>query len=297
MERNLIGYAGHPPQVKWPNGAKIAVNFVLNYEEGGEMNVMDGDAQSESYLTDIPGVISLKNQRHLSCESTFEYGSRVGVWRLLQLFDEYAIPITIFAVGLALDRNQPLQRYLAKSPHELAGHGFRWIHYRDMPKMEEKEHIQRTLSIIENSTQKKVKGWYTGRRSVNTRKLIVNAGLLYDSESYSDDLPYWVLVENKPHLIIPYTLDNNDLHFAISPGWSTAKDFYQYLKYSFNCLYREKNPKMMTIGLHPRLSGRPGRCEAVRKFIDYIKKFDHVWICKREEICDLWYQFYSQENI
>ncbi len=290
MQRDLIGCGRHLPKVVWPHNAKLALNFVLNYEEGSESNVLDGDDFSEVYLTDLPGAQALKNQRHLSVESHFEYGSRVGVWRLLHLFDEYKIPLTIFATGLALERNLPLADMLKQSIHEVAGHGYRWIDYRSVSETVEREHIRKTIEIIQTLIQKKVTGWYTGRRSMHTRKLIVEAGLRYDSDSYADDLPYWVQVSNRNHLIIPYQMDTNDAHYAMTPGWNTGEDYFQYLKASFECLYREglQFPKMMTVGIHARLSGRPGRCEAFHRFIKFVKQYENVWICRREDISNHW---------
>lgn len=292
--RDLIGYGEKPPIVHWPKHARLAINFILNYEEGAEMNVLNGDLQSENYLVDIPQVTSLVGQRHLSAESMFEYGSRVGIWRLLELFTEYKISLTIFAVGLALERNMPLARNLQLSTHEIAGHGYRWINYRDIAKNEEQIHIDKTMAILHKITGKNITGWYTGRCSQNTRELIVAAGLTYDSDSYADDLPYWVIVANKPHLIIPYSLETNDFRFSTCPGWNSCEDYYQNLKAAFDCLYREgkQHPKLLTIGIHPRLSGRPGRCEALRRFIEYIDKFNDIWICRREEIATFWYQHY-----
>lgn len=290
MQRDLIGYSRDSPQVVWPLNARLALNFVLNYEEGSESNVLDGDDHSECYLTDLPGVIALQGQRHLSVESLFEYGSRAGIWRLLRLFDEHNIPLTIFATGLALERNPQLGEILKHSNHEIAGHGYRWIDYRNISASLEREHIQKTIEIVQTLSSKKMMGWYTGRRSIHTRQLIVEAGLKYDSDSYADDLPYWVQVSNQTHLVIPYQLDTNDARYAISPGWNTGEDFFQYLKASFEYLYLEglHSPKMMTIGIHARLSGRPGRCEALYRFIKFIKKFDDVWICRREDIANHW---------
>lgn len=292
MKRDLIGYGGCLPKVVWPLSARLALNFVLNYEEGSELNVLDGDEHSEDYLTDLPGAIALKGERHLSVESMFEYGSRVGIWRLLHLFEEYNIPLTIFATGLALERNPSLVDILKNNDHEIAGHGYRWINYRNVSKSLEREHIQKTIEIIQTLCQKKVMGWYTGRRSVNTRQLIVEAGLRYDSDSYADDLPYWVQVSNRNHLIIPYQMDTNDARYATSPGWNTGEDFFQYLKATFECLYREglRSPKIMTVAVHARLSGRPGRFEALYRFIKFVKQFDNVWICRREEIANHWYK-------
>lgn len=289
--RDYIGYSGNYPHKCWPNQAKIAINFVLNYEEGAEQNILDGDNASEAYLTDLPGITSLEGQRQLSSESMFEYGSRAGVWRLLNLFKEYNLPLTIFASGMALLRNPDVAKELANSQHEIAGHGYRWINYRDMPVTEEREHIATTLAIIDRQCHKKVYGWYTGRKSENTRRLIIDAGLSYDSEAYNDDLPYWIKTNNKPHLVIPYSLDTNDARYAITPGFNNGYDFLNYLKLYFDCLYREgsESPKMMTIGLHPRISGRPGRCEALRRFVEYALSYSQVWICRRDEIFKHWH--------
>jgi len=291
MQRDFIGYGEHPPRANWPHKARIALNFVLNYEEGAERNVLDGDDQSENYLTDLI-TDPIKGGRHLSIESLFEYGSRAGVWRLMRLFEEFSIPITVFAAGLALERNPEFALKLKQSPHEIAGHGYRWINYREISKEIEKEHISRTIATIQNLTDKKVIGWYTGRKSPNTRKLIVEAGLHYDSDNYADDLPYWDKTSKTPHLIIPYCLDTNDARYTMSPGWTSGEDFFLYLKGSFDQLYREgkDSPKMMSIGLHPRISGRPGRTDALRRFIDYINTFKNVWICRRADIAEHWYK-------
>lgn len=290
MERDFIGYGNQLPIVKWPQQGRVALNFVLNYEEGAERNIMDGDDQAEDYLIDWPKYTTIQGKRSLSSESLFEYGSRVGVWRLLSLFDEYKLPLTLFATGLALERNLPLAHQLKLSTHEIAGHGYRWINYSQMDESLEREHIQKTMRVIQSLTGKKVKGWYTGRVSDNTRKLIVEANLVYDSDSYSDDLPYWMKVNDKKHLIIPYALDTNDARYATCPGWDTGAAFFQYLKDTFDALYLEgkTDPKMMTVGLHSRFSGRPGRCQQLKNFLEYVLKFNHVWICRREEIADYW---------
>lgn len=288
--RNFVGYGEHPPAVNWFKKAKIAINFVVNYEEGAEANILDGDLASECFLAEIAGLNSSKGTRNFFTESIFEYGSRAGIWRLLNLFAEFDIPITVFATGLALERNHELSNFLAKSKHEIVGHGYRWIDYSSMSKEEEREHIRLTLSAIKTLTDKQPMGWYTGRCSHHTRELIVEAGLLYDSDNYADDLPYWTLVSNNPHLIIPYTFDNNDAKFSMSPGWMSGDDFFRYLCLSFDCLYREgaSFPKMMTIALHGRLSGRPGRAEAIKRFIEYILKHNDVWLCTRAEIAGYW---------
>ncbi|OJU81059.1 MAG: hypothetical protein BGO10_00590 [Chlamydia sp. 32-24] len=288
--RDFIGYKGSFPKDCWPDKAKIAVNFVINYEEGSERNILDGDAQSEEYLSDWPLLTALKEKRSLSSESLFEYGSRAGIWRLLGLFDEYSLPLTIFTTGLSLERNEPLADKFKNSEYEIAGHGYRWINYADMPESQEREEIDKTIDSIEKLTNKKIYGWYTGRKSKHTRKIIIDLGLLYDSESYADDLPYWMQENGKKHLIIPYTLDTNDARYTTSPGWSNGEAFFQHLKMTFDCLYREGKtfPKMMTVALHARLSGKPGRCEAIRNFIEYITSKELVWICTREQIAKHW---------
>lgn len=291
MQRDFVGYGNALPKVVWPMSARLALSFVLNYEEGSESSILEGDAKSEGYLTDLPGVLALEGERHLSVESNFEYGSRAGVWRLLRLFDEKSIPLTFFATGMALEKNPALAEVLTKSAHEIAGHGYRWIDYRHIPENLEREHIQKTIACIQRLTKKKVSGWYTGRRSESTRKLIVEAGLRYDSDSYADDLPYWVLVANKKHLVIPYQLDTSDARYGMSPGWTSGNDFFEYLKAAFICLYREGQtfPKMMSVGVHPRLSGRPGRAEALQRFIDFVKEYEDIWICRRQDIAEVFY--------
>lgn len=297
MDRDFIGYGGNPPKVKWPKNAQIAINFALNYEEGSERNILDGDDESESYLTDIPGLIPLKNQRHLSSESIFEYGSREGIWRLLNLFDRFNLPMTIFTTGLALERNPVFAEKLKNSDYEVAGHGYRWIDYKQVDEKTEKEHIEKTIKIIQSMTGKTPLGWYTGRRSINTRKLVFEANLLYDSDSYAGDLPYYEKINQKPHLIIPYSLDTNDFRYATPQGFVTGDDFFSYLKNSLDFLLEEGKhfPKMMTIALHPRLSGRPGRALALKKFIEYTISFERVWIAKRDEIANFWLKNYPIE--
>lgn len=291
MQRDLVGYGEITPKKLWPQGARVIINFVINYEEGSERSILEGDETSENYLTDLPGVEAFKG-RHFSVESLFEYGSRAGVWRLLRLFEQYKFPVTVFSTGMALERNLDLADKLKKSNHEVAGHGYRWINYRTVPKEVEKEHIEKTIATLESLTKKKVTGWYTGRKSDNTRNLIVDAGLRYDSDSYADDLPYWVVVGEQPLLIIPYALDTNDMRYVTSPGFCSGDDFFKYLRSTFDELYLEgdKAPKLMTIGLHPRISGHPGRCHALRRFIEYILEYEQIWVCKRDEIADYWYK-------
>ncbi len=288
--RDIIGYSTFPPTTRWPQDSKIAINFVVNYEEGSEANVLDGDEASETYLAEIAGLTSSIGTRNFFTESIFEYGSRAGIWRLLNIFTDFDLPISIFATGLALERNPDLANVLAQKKHEIVGHGYRWVNYANVSKEAERQDILRTLNSIEACTGKRPIGWYTGRCSKNTRSLVVEAGLLYDSDNYSDDLPFWTLVEEKPHLVVPYTFDNNDAKFSMNPGWMSGDDFFHYLCAGFDCLYREgeRYPKMMTIAMHGRLCGRPGRAESIRRFIEYIQKYQNVWICTRGEIAEYW---------
>jgi len=293
--RDMIGYAGKPPHAEWPGGARIALQFVLNYEEGGESNVLHGDAGSEQFLSEIIGAEAYPD-RHMSMESIYEYGSRAGVWRLLREFEARALPLTVFAVAMALQRNPPLVDELLRLEHEIACHGLRWIHYQRVEEAVEREHMQQALDIIEKLTGSRPAGWYTGRDSPNTRRLLVEqGGLLYDSDYYGDDLPLWQTVqtstgERKPHLVIPYTLDNNDMRFASAQGFNNGKQFYHYLRDSFDVLYAEgeQAPKMMSVGLHCRLIGRPGRFRALQRFLDYVQQKEAVWICRRVDIARHW---------
>lgn len=292
-KRDFIGY-GNNVNFHWPKKNKLAINFIINYEEGAEQNILNGDETSESYLVDIPNIMPLKNQRHLSCESMFEYGSRTGIWRLVNLFDEYKIPLTFFCCGLALECNEIFAKYLKQSNHEVAGHGYRWINYRDVDYTTEKQHFEKTINTIIALTSKKIYGWYTGRSSENTQKLISSHNFLYASDSYADDLPYWQSYENKMQLIIPYNLENNDMHYVTCPGYASPDDFLQQLIFNFDCLYRESShhATLMTIGLHPRLSGKPARTETIRKFLDYILPYKNIWFCRRYEIADYWAAHY-----
>ncbi len=294
IKRDFIGYANNIKKFHWPKKYQMAINFIVNYEEGAEQNILDGDQYSENYLVDIPQIQALKSQRHLSSESMFEYGSRVGIWRLANLFDEYKIPLTYFCCGLALERNTVLAHYLKESSHEVAGHGYRWINYRNIDYKVEREHFEKTINIIKDLTHKKTYGWYTGRSSENTQKLIFTNNLLYSSDNYADDLPYWQQYEEKAQLIIPYNLENNDMHYVTSPGFATPNDFLQQLIFNFDCLYRESknNPTLMTIGLHPRLSGKPARTEVIRKFLDYILPYENIWFCRRFDIAEYWIKNY-----
>ena len=293
--RNMLGYGSNPPEVKWPNNSKIAVQFVLNYEEGGENSVLNGDKFSETVLSEIIGARAIKG-RHISMESIYEYGSRVGFWRLDQLFKEKKIPVTIFGVGLALEQNPEICEAIKEGDYEVAAHGYRWIDYQDIKRSVEKKHMLQAIKTIKNIFGSRPLGWYTGRCSPNTRDLVFDeGGFLYDSDSYSDDLPYWEYRGKKKQLIIPYTLDNNDMRFATNQGFNTGDHFYNYLKDSFDALYEEgkTTPKMMSVGLHCRLIGRPGRIQSLKKFLDYVLKFEDIWICKRIDIAKHWIKNYS----
>ncbi|MDC1155781.1 allantoinase PuuE [Candidatus Pelagibacter sp.] len=293
--RDLIGYGSRGKKISWPNNSKLALQFVLNYEEGGENSILNGDKYSETFLSEIIGAKAIKG-RHISMESIYEYGSRAGFWRLDKLFRENKIPVTIFGVGLALKQNSEVCSAMKTGDYEIAAHGYRWIDYQNIKKSVEKKHMQQAIRTIKDIFGSRPLGWYTGRCSPNTRDLVFeDGGFLYDSDSYSDDLPYWEQRGKKRQLIIPYTLDNNDMRFATNQGFNTGDHFYNYLKDSFDALYEEgkTNPKMMSVGLHCRLIGRPGRIQSLKKFLDYVLKFDDVWICKRIDIAKHWITNYS----
>ena len=297
--RNLIGYGRNPPHAQWPGRARIAVQFVLNYEEGGENSVLHGDAASEQFLSEMFNP-SAYADRHLSMESLYEYGSRAGVWRILREFEKRQLPLTVFAVGMALQRAPDVAQAFIELGHEIACHGWRWINYQQMDEATEREHMRLGLDAIKNLTGVSSSGWYTGRDSPNTRRLLADEGsTAYDSDYYGDDLPFWTTVQRTdqttvPRLIVPYTLDVNDMRFSSAQGFAQADDFFIYLRDSFDALYAEGDPggldrpKMMSIGMHCRLLGRPGRITALQKFLDYIEKHDHVWVCRRVEIAQHW---------
>ena len=293
--RDLVGYGAKGKKISWPNNSKLALQFVLNYEEGGENSVLNGDKYSETFLSEIIGAKAIKG-RHISMESIYEYGSKAGFWRLDNLFKEKKIPVTIFGVGLALKQNPEVCNAIKNGDYEIAAHGYRWINYQNVKKSVEKKHMLQAIKTIRDIFGSRPLGWYTGRCSPNTRDLVFDDGnFLYDSDSYSDDLPYWEYRGKKKQLIIPYTLDNNDMKFATSQGFNTGDHFYNYLKDSFDVLYEEgkTSPKMMSVGLHCRLIGRPGRIQSLKRFIDYVSKFDDVWICKRVDIAKHWIKNYS----
>lgn len=295
--RDLIGYGANPPFADWPGRAKVAVQFVLNYEEGAENCVLHGDAGSEQFLSELFNPASYPD-RHLSMESIYEYGSRVGVWRFLREFERRKLPITIFGVSMALQRHSELTVAFGDLGHEIACHGLRWIHYQNVDEATERAHMKEAVEIIRKLTGAAPLGWYTGRDSPNTRRLVADhGGFLYDSDYYGDDLPFWVKVEKTdgsttPHLIVPYTLDANDMRFALPQGFSHGEEFFHYLRDSFDVLYAEggERPAMMSIGMHCRLLGRPGRFLALQKFLDHLEKHDRVWVCRRVDIAKHWAQ-------
>ncbi|GAB6070600.1 allantoinase PuuE [Thiomicrorhabdus hydrogeniphila] len=296
-DRDLIGYGQNPPKVSWPGGARIAVQFVINYEEGGENCILHGDKTSEAFLSEVVGASEWPGQRHMSIESVYEYGTRVGFWRLHKLFTQNNMPVTVFGVAMALQRNPNAVNAMLEANWEIASHGYRWIDYRNVQEAVERMHIQKALEIHTQMTGKPPAGWYIGRNNDRTRKIILQQTTpLYDADSYADELPYWInnpaTDDDKPHLIVPYTLDANDMRFATSQGFNSGEQFFQYLKDSFDVLYEEgeTEPKMLSIGLHCRLIGRPGRFAALKRFIEYIQKKQDVWVCTREQIATHWHE-------
>jgi putative urate catabolism protein len=291
--RDLVGYGRTPPHAQWPNQAKIAVQFVINYEEGGENCILHGDGASEAFLSEIVGAQPFVGQRHMNMESCYEYGSRSGFWRLYRMFGDRHIPVTLYGIAMALERNPEAVAAMQEADWEIASHGWRWIEYKDFSEAQEREHLQQAIAIHERVTGQRPQGWYTGRNSPHTRKLVVEAGgFLYDSDSYADDLPYWVYDYDRPHLVIPYTLDNNDMRFATAQGFNSGDQFFTYLRDAFDLLYAEGEtaPKMMSVGLHCRLVGRPGRAAALARFLDYVQQHDRVWLCRRVDIAQHWHQ-------
>ncbi len=293
--RDLVGYGATPPDPKWPGRARIALQFVLNYEEGGENSVLHGDAASETFLSEIVGAQAFVGQRHMSMESLYEYGSRVGVWRMLKLFRRYNIPLTIFAVAMAMERNPAVVEAFMQAGHEIANHGLRWINYQDVPLKIEREHMRRAIEIQKRLTGERPFGWYTGRTSPNTRRLVVeDGGFEYDADDYSDDLPWYDTRYGKPQLVVPYTLDANDMRFLAVQGFNSGEQFYAYLKDSFDALYAEgrDTPRMMSVGLHCRIAGKPGRIFALERFLRYVSKKPGVWFARRIDIARHWAKRY-----
>ena len=288
-ERALAGYGRTPPHAAWPGDARVAVSLVLNYEEGAERTLLNGDAESETYLTEIAG--TPKPTRDLITESIYEFGSRVGAWRILDAFEETGRPCTVFACGQAVEMTPDPVRHAAAQGHEICSHGYRWFDYADVSEDVERDHLHRTIRAIEQAAGRRPVGWYTGRMSENTRRLVVEeGGFLYDSDDYSDELPYWTHIADRDHLVIPYTLDANDARFATPNGFRTADDFATYLIDTFETLYREgaTTPRIMNVGLHCRLVGRPGRIDGLRRFLAHLEGRDGVWVCRREDIARHW---------
>jgi putative urate catabolism protein len=289
VERDLVGYGEHPPDPRWPGGARLALNFVLNYEEGGESSVEEGDAAAEAFLHEVVGAAPTVGRRNPNVESMFEFGSRAGFWRVHRIFTRHGLPLTVYGVGQALERNPEAARAMVAAGWEVASHGWRWIDYLEMSEDEERDHIRRATEAIERACGVRPVGWYTGRVSENTRRLVVEAGgFLYDSDSYADELPYWAEVAGSPHLVIPYTLDANDFKFLLTNGFVTGADFLEYLVDSFEQLYDEGG-RMMSVGLHCRVVGRPGRARALDRFLEYVRERKDVWVTTRAEIARHWH--------
>ena len=290
--RDLIGYGGNPPHAGWPGNARMALQIVLNYEEGAENSVLHGDRASETFLSEIIGAQAFE-MRHMSMESIYEYGSRAGFWRIMREFERRRIPLTIFGVSMALARHPEAVAAMVDAGHEIACHGLRWISYQHVDEATERQHMREAVEIIHRMTGSAPLGWYTGRDSPNTRRLVVeHGGFLYDADSYADDLPYWVELSGRSHLVVPYALDSNDMRFAAAQGFNSGEQFFQYLKDAFDMLYAEgeTSPKMLSVGLHCRLAGRPGRFASLCRFLDYVQSHDKVWICRRVDIARHWAQ-------
>ncbi len=290
--RDMLGYGRSTPDPQWPGGANVCVQFVVNYEEGGENNILHGDAASEAFLSEIVGAAQWPGQRHWNMESIYEYGARAGFWRLWRMFTKRNIPVTVYGVTSALARSPDQLKAMQEADWEIASHGLKWVEHKDMPIEEERRQIAESIRLHNELVGERPLGWYTGRCSMNTQDLVMEeGGFLYSSDTYADDLPYWVKGPKGPHLIIPYTLDANDMRFATPQGFNTGEHFFQYLKDSFDLLWREGaegEPKMMNIGLHCRLVGRPGRALALEKFLDYVQSHDKVWVAKRVDIARHW---------
>jgi putative urate catabolism protein len=298
--RNLVGYGRNSPDPKWPDEARVAVQFVINYEEGGESSILDGDPASENLLSEIVGAEPWPNQRNLNMESIYEYGSRAGFWRLFRLFTSLKVQATVYGVTLAMARNPEAVAAMKEAGWEIASHGYRWLEYKDFPEDLERKHIIEAVRLHTELTGERPYGMYQGKPSDNTLRLVMEeGGFLYSSDSYADDLPYWVKgLDDKPFLIIPYALDTNDMRFATPQGFNSGDQFFSYLKDSFDTLYdegKEGSPKMMSVGLHCRLVGRPGRIAALRRFIEYVQKHDKVWIPRRIEIAQHWHQHHQPD--
>ncbi len=290
--RDMVGYGANPPDPKWPGDARLAVQIVMNYEEGSEYSIPDGDGFSEMYLTEVPGASLGPGKRDLIVESVYEYGSRAGFWRLMRIFAERKLPITVFGAALALERNPEAARAIRDAGYEVCSHGYRWVGFQDMSEAQEREEMRKAVASIAQTIGERPYGWYCRYApSENTRRLVVEeGGFLYDADAYNDDLPYWTKVSGKDHLVIPYTLDVNDMKFSVAPGFTSPSGYFEYMRDAFDVLYREgkTQPKMMSIGLHTRLAGRPGRAAALERFLDHVLEHDDVWICRRVDIARHW---------
>lgn len=290
--RDMIGYGRHPIHPQWPNKARVALQIVINYEEGGENCILHGDAASEAFLSESVGAAPLPGVRNMNMESMYEYGSRAGFWRLYRAFSQRGLPVTVYGVAMALAHNPEAVAAMLEADWEIASHGYRWIDYQYIDEATERQHLQTALRIHTETTGSRPLGWYTGRVSPQTRQLVVEeGGFLYDADSYADDLPYWNHEFGRPHLVIPYTLDNNDMRFATYQGFNSGEQFFQYLRDAFDVLYAEgaEQPKMMSVGLHCRLVGRPGRMAGLLRFLDHVQAHEQVWVCRRVDIARHWH--------
>lgn len=295
--RNLTGYAGNPPPADWPGGARTAVQFVVNYEEGAENCVLHGDAASEAFLSEIVSASPVADQRHMNMESIYEYGARAGFWRLHRLFTERALPVTVFGVAMALGRNPAAVEAMLAAGWEIASHGYRWIDYQHVDEATERDHLKKAIEIHERVTGERPRGWYLGRCSPNSHRLVAEeGGFRYNADSYADDLPYWDYAQGIPQLIVPYTLDANDMRFATPQGFNSGQQFFDYLKDSFDVLHAESG-RMMSVGLHCRLAGRPGRAASLARFLDYVQAQSQVWVATRLDIADHWRQRHPAEAV
>ncbi|MEZ5477517.1 MAG: allantoinase PuuE [Thiolinea sp.] len=293
--RDLIGYAAHPPHPQWPDQARIAVQFVVNYEEGGENCILHGDPASEAFLSEIVGAQAYAGMRHLNMESIYEYGSRAGFWRLHRMFTDRQLPVTVFGVAMAMERNPQAVDAMLKADWEIASHGYRWIDYQFIDEAIEREHLQQAVEIHTRVTGSRPQGWYLGRCSPNSHRIAAELGqFTYNADSYADELPYWDTQFATPQLMVPYTLDANDMRFASAQGFNSGDQFYAYLKDAFDVLYAEGEtaPKMLSVGLHCRLVGRPGRAAALARFLDYVQQHERVWVCRRLDIAEHWRQYF-----
>ena len=297
--RDMKGYGASPPHAQWPGEARIAVQFVINYEEGAENCILHGDETSEAFLSETPHAHPLRGTRNMNVESAYEYGSRAGFWRLYRLFADHDVPVSVFGVAMALARNPEAVAAMLDANWEIASHGYRWIDYQFATEEQERSDLETAVRVHEETTGSRPLGWYLGRCSPRTRRLVVEeGGFLYDSDSYADDLPYWANGFERPHLVIPYSLDNNDMRFSSGPGFGTGDDFFNYLRDAFDVLYAEGDtaPKMMSVGLHCRLAGRPGRSGSVARFLGYVRKHDRVWLPRRIDIARHWHELHGPEK-